>query len=146
MAGERAPPRHRRFACRSRGCCASDFDYVPATPGSKWVGESAAQRRQRRLSSPSQRTYLMPAFDAIAAGDGGVSGYSSSSSGRLDLGIQPHCRCATPPRTRWRPPVLSSSCIAWPQSHQTTPIAAAKLKLEEARNSALKKLERSRVM
>jgi len=22
MAGERAPPRHRRFACRSRGCCA----------------------------------------------------------------------------------------------------------------------------
>ena len=63
-----------------------DFDYVPATPGSRWVGESAARRRQRRLSSPSLRTYLTPAFDA-AAGDGGVSGYSSSSSGGLDLGF-----------------------------------------------------------
>ncbi|CAL5061486.1 unnamed protein product [Urochloa decumbens] len=66
-----------------------DFDYVPATPGgSRWVGESAARRRQRRLSSPSLRTYLTPAFDAVAAGDGGVSGYSSSSSsGGLDLGF-----------------------------------------------------------
>nr|CAB3455031.1 unnamed protein product [Digitaria exilis] len=65
-----------------------DFDYVPATPGSRWVGESAARRRQRRLSSPSLRTYLTPAFDAVAAGDGSVSGYStSSSSGGLDLGF-----------------------------------------------------------
>ncbi|XP_039796853.1 uncharacterized protein LOC120661908 isoform X3 [Panicum virgatum] len=70
----------------SYGLAAMDFDYVPATPGSRWVGESAARRRQRRLSSPSLRTYLTPAFDA-AAGDGGVSGYSSSSSGGLDLGF-----------------------------------------------------------
>jgi len=48
MAGERAPPRHRR----SRGCCARD-GVVPGLLG----GE-----------------------------------------------IQPHCRRATPPRTRWRPP------------------------------------------
>jgi len=41
---------------------------------------------------------------------------------------------------------VSSSCRAWPQSHQTTPSAAAKLKLEEARNSTLKKLERSHVL
>ncbi|CAN6226194.1 unnamed protein product [Urochloa humidicola] len=73
----------------SYGLAAMDFDYVPATPGgSRWVGESAARRRQRRLSSPSLRTYLTPAFDAVAAGDGGVSGYSSSSSsGGLDLGF-----------------------------------------------------------
>ncbi|KAG2646959.1 hypothetical protein PVAP13_2KG541800 [Panicum virgatum] len=64
-----------------------DFDYVAATPGNRWAGESAARRRQRRLSSPSLRTYLTPAFDAVAAGDGGVSGYSSSSSGGLDLGF-----------------------------------------------------------
>ncbi|WVZ66772.1 hypothetical protein U9M48_015952 [Paspalum notatum var. saurae] len=65
-----------------------DFDYVPASPGSSWVGEPAARRRQRRLSSPSLRTYLTPAFDAVAAGEGGVSGYSSSSSsGGLDLGF-----------------------------------------------------------
>ncbi|TKW35989.1 hypothetical protein SEVIR_2G411400v4 [Setaria viridis] len=71
----------------SYGLAAMDFDYVPATPGSRWAGESAARRRQRRLSSPSLRTYLTPAFDAVAAGDGGVSGYSSSSSGGLDLGF-----------------------------------------------------------
>ncbi|PAN14974.1 hypothetical protein PAHAL_2G455600 [Panicum hallii] len=71
----------------SYGLAAMDFDYVPATPGSRWMGESAARRRQRRLSSPSLRTYLTPAFDAVAAGDGGVSGYSSSSSGGLDLGF-----------------------------------------------------------
>ena len=41
---------------------------------------------------------------------------------------------------------VSSSCRAWPQSHQTTPSAAAKLKLEEALNSTLKKLERSHVL
>uniref|UniRef100_A0A0A9GCD7 Uncharacterized protein n=1 Tax=Arundo donax TaxID=35708 RepID=A0A0A9GCD7_ARUDO len=66
-----------------------DFEFVPASPGSQWVGETAARRRQRRLSSPSLRTYLTPAFDAVAAGDGGVSGYSSSSSssGGLDLGF-----------------------------------------------------------
>ncbi|CAL5085756.1 unnamed protein product [Urochloa decumbens] len=70
----------------SYGLAAMDFDYVPATPGgSRWVGESAARRR---LSSPSLRTYVTPAFDAVAAGDGGVSGYSSSSSsGGLDLGF-----------------------------------------------------------
>ncbi|RLM87057.1 uncharacterized protein C2845_PM04G28660 [Panicum miliaceum] len=33
----------------SYGLAAMDFDYVPATPGSRWVGESAARRRQRRL-------------------------------------------------------------------------------------------------
>jgi hypothetical protein len=66
-----------------------DFEYVPASPGSsRWAGESAARRRQRRLSSPSLRTYLTPAFDAVAGGDGGVSGYtSSSSSGGLELGF-----------------------------------------------------------
>lgn len=66
-----------------------DFEYVPASPGSsRWAGESAARRRQRRLSSPSLRTYLTPAFDAVAGGEGGVSGYSSSSSsGGLELGF-----------------------------------------------------------
>ncbi|XP_062188786.1 uncharacterized protein LOC133892055 isoform X2 [Phragmites australis] len=65
-----------------------DFEYVPASPGSRCVGESAARRRQRRLLSPSLRAYLTPAFDAVAAGEGGLSGYSSSSSsGGLDLGF-----------------------------------------------------------
>ncbi|NP_001140479.1 hypothetical protein Zm00014a_011936 [Zea mays] len=50
--------------------------------------ESAARRRQRRLSSPSLRTHLTPAFDAVAGGEGGVSGYSSSSSSSgLELGF-----------------------------------------------------------
>lgn len=72
----------------SHGLPAMDFEYVPASPGSNWVGESAARQRQRRLSSPSLRTYLTPAFDAVAAGEGGMSGYSSSSSsGGLDLGF-----------------------------------------------------------
>ncbi|KAG0545928.1 hypothetical protein BDA96_02G403600 [Sorghum bicolor] len=73
----------------SYGHAAMDFEYVPASPGSsRWAGESAARRRQRRLSSPSLRTYLTPAFDAVAGGDGGVSGYtSSSSSGGLELGF-----------------------------------------------------------
>ncbi|XP_062188463.1 uncharacterized protein LOC133891738 [Phragmites australis] len=75
-------------AAESYGLAAMDFEYVPASPGSQWVGESAARRRQRRLSSPSLRAYLTPAFDAVAAGDGGVSGYTSSlSSGGLDLGF-----------------------------------------------------------
>jgi hypothetical protein len=71
------------------GLATMDFDYVPASPGSsRWAGESAARRRQRRLSSPSLRTYLTPAFDAVAGGEGGVSGYSSSSSsGGLELGF-----------------------------------------------------------
>ncbi|KAL6657553.1 hypothetical protein ACP70R_005333 [Stipagrostis hirtigluma subsp. patula] len=70
-----------------------DLDFVPASPGgSRWMDESAARQRQRqrRLSTPSVRTYLTPAFDAVAAGDsGGASGYSSSSSssGGLDLGF-----------------------------------------------------------
>ena len=73
----------------SYGLAAMDFEYVPASPGSsRWAGESAARRRQRRLSSPSLRTYLTPAFDAVAGGEGGVSGYSSSSSsGGLELGF-----------------------------------------------------------
>ncbi|ONM25502.1 uncharacterized protein [Zea mays] len=71
------------------GLATMDFEYVPASPGSsRWAGESAARRRQRRLSSPSLRTYLTPAFDAVAGGEGGVSGYSSSSSsGGLELGF-----------------------------------------------------------
>lgn len=62
-----------------------DLDCAPSSPGSQWLGESTARRRQRRLSSPSLRAYLTPAFDAVAAGEGGVPG--SSSSGGLDLGF-----------------------------------------------------------
>ncbi|TVU37753.1 hypothetical protein EJB05_11087 [Eragrostis curvula] len=70
------------------GRAAMDFEFVPASPDSRWAGETAARRRQRRLSSPSLRTYLTPAFDAAAGGDGGVTGHSSSSSsGGLDLGF-----------------------------------------------------------
>ncbi|KAL6841724.1 hypothetical protein ACP4OV_028236 [Aristida adscensionis] len=69
-----------------------DLDFVPASPGgSRFMDESAGRQRQRqrRLSTPSVRTYLTPAFDAVAAGEGGgASGYSSSpSSGGLDLGF-----------------------------------------------------------
>uniref|UniRef100_A0A0D9X1Q3 Uncharacterized protein n=1 Tax=Leersia perrieri TaxID=77586 RepID=A0A0D9X1Q3_9ORYZ len=70
-----------------------DFDFVAASPGgSRWMAETAARRRQqRRLSSPSLRAYLTPAFDAVAGpGADGVSPYSgsgSSSSGGLDLGF-----------------------------------------------------------
>ncbi|GJN33177.1 hypothetical protein PR202_gb21745 [Eleusine coracana subsp. coracana] len=68
------------------GRAAMDYDFVTASPDSRWVGETAARRRQRRLSSPSLRAYLTPAFDAVAEEGGGVSAYSSSSSsGGLDL-------------------------------------------------------------
>ncbi|GJN10941.1 hypothetical protein PR202_ga29091 [Eleusine coracana subsp. coracana] len=68
------------------GRAAMDYDFVTASPDSRWVGETVARRRQRRLSSPSLRAYLTPAFDAVAEEGGGVSGYSSSSSsGGLDL-------------------------------------------------------------
>jgi hypothetical protein len=68
-----------------------DFDCAAASPGGQWVGgESASRRRQRRLSSPSLRAYLTPAFDAVAAaGYGAVPGSpaSSYSSGGLELGF-----------------------------------------------------------
>ena len=67
-----------------------DFDCAAASPGGQWVGESASRRRQRRLSSPSLRTYLTPAFDAVATGHGGGvpgSPASSYSSGGLELGF-----------------------------------------------------------
>ncbi|XP_006657987.1 uncharacterized protein LOC102720617 [Oryza brachyantha] len=68
-----------------------DLDFVAAFPGSRWMAESAVRRRQqRRLSSPSLRAHLTPAFDAVAAGADGMSAYSgsaSSSSGGLDLGF-----------------------------------------------------------
>uniref|UniRef100_A0ACD5WS91 Uncharacterized protein n=2 Tax=Avena sativa TaxID=4498 RepID=A0ACD5WS91_AVESA len=66
-----------------------DFDCAAASPGGQWVGESASRRRQRRLSSPSLRAYLTPAFDAVAAGQGAVPGspVSSYSSGGLELGF-----------------------------------------------------------
>ncbi|CAM0906869.1 unnamed protein product [Alopecurus aequalis] len=66
-----------------------DFDCAAASPGGQWAGESASRRRQRRLSSPSLRAYLTPAFDAVAAGHGGVPGSpaSSYSSGGLELGF-----------------------------------------------------------
>lgn len=63
-----------------------DFDCAAASPGGQWLGESASRRRQRRLSSPSLRTYLTPAFDAVAAGHPG-SLASSYSSGGLELGF-----------------------------------------------------------
>lgn len=70
------------------GHSAMDFDFVPASPDSRWMGETAARRRQRRLSSPSLRAFLNPAFDAVAGMEGAGSGYSSSSSsGGLDLGF-----------------------------------------------------------
>ncbi|KAE8806971.1 hypothetical protein D1007_16837 [Hordeum vulgare] len=60
-----------------------DFDCAAASPGGQWMGETASRRRQRRLSSSA---YLTPAFDAVAAGQGGISP-SSYSSGGLDLGF-----------------------------------------------------------
>lgn len=64
-----------------------DFDCAAASPGGQWVGETASRRRQRRLSSSSLRTYLTPAFDAVATGQGGISPLSYSSSGGLELGF-----------------------------------------------------------
>lgn len=63
-----------------------DFDCAAASPGGQWMGETASRRRQRRLSSSSLRAYLTPAFDAVAAGQGGISP-SSYSSGGLELGF-----------------------------------------------------------
>jgi hypothetical protein len=71
----------------SYGSAAMDFEFVPASPDSRWMGEATARRRQRRLSSPSLRAFLTPAFEAVAGREGGASGYSSSSSGGLDLGF-----------------------------------------------------------
>jgi hypothetical protein len=73
----------------SYGRAAMDFDFVPASHDSRWMGETATRRRQRRLSSPSLRAFLTPAFDAVAGREGASSGYSSSSSssGGLDLGF-----------------------------------------------------------
>jgi hypothetical protein len=51
------------------------------------MGETAMRRWQRRLSSPSLRAFLTPAFDAVAGREGAASGYSSSSSGGLNLGF-----------------------------------------------------------
>ncbi|KAL5198007.1 hypothetical protein ABZP36_001519 [Zizania latifolia] len=67
-----------------------DLDFVAASPGSRWMDESAVRRRQQRLlSSPLLRTHLTPAFDAVAGGADGMSPYSgsASSSGGLDLGF-----------------------------------------------------------
>jgi hypothetical protein len=71
----------------SYGSAAMDFEFVPASPDSRWMGETAARRRQRRLSTPSLRAFLTPTFEAMAGREGGASGYSSSSLGGLDLGF-----------------------------------------------------------
>lgn len=65
-----------------------DFDCA-SHGGGQWMDESASRRRQRRLSSPSLRAYLAPAFDAVAAEGGGIpaSPASSYSSGGLELGF-----------------------------------------------------------